>query len=511
MSFSSSLSLGVSDTSTTTTSGGRSNSGDEKDELTRDVVIIGAGPGGYVAAIRAAQLGLSVTCIESRPTLGGTCLNVGCIPSKALLQSSHLWYELAQHGGEHGIEFETMRFQLKKMMDRKQKIVTKNTAGIAYLFKKHGIQVIHGVASLHPTDPHLVEVRPSPLPETVSQTVRGKHIIIATGSEIIELQDLAAFDHKVICDSTDALSWGSVPRRLAIIGGGVIGLELGSVWARLGAKVDVIEASPRLLGGMDGAFSKFMLKKLKALGVGVHLATTAAELSIEGEENKASATLTLTSHKTKESATSSLTVDKVLVCVGRKPNTQGLGLEGAGIPTDPRGRIVVDEDNRTSIDHIFAIGDVVPGFMLAHKAEEEGMRVAEIIAGHSPASLHHNSIAQVVYTWPELASVGASEEQLISANIPYKSGVFSLKGNARAGVMGDDSGWIRIYAHQATDRLLGVHIAAPSASELIAEASLAMAFSASAEDLARTCHAHPTLSEALREAALAVDDRSLHS
>ena len=472
-----------------------------------DVVVIGAGPGGYVAAIRAAQLGLKVFCLEAQKTLGGTCLNVGCIPSKALLQSSHLWHDLA-HYTEHGIEVESAAFNLEKMMERKSAIVKKNTSGIRFLFKKHGITALQGRGCLT-ADPHLIEVRGV---SGVEHTIQTRFTIIATGSEVVELTDIAAFDHQVVCDSTDALAWDSVPQKLVVIGGGVIGLELGSVWHRLGSQVEVVEMAPRLLPSMDGAFSRYMQKKLTSAGITLHLATTLTDLKVK--DSKAELTVQKSSALSSKNAASRrqiLSADKVLVSVGRKPHSQGLGLERLGVATDDRGRIAVDDRGRTSVEDVFALGDVTAGPMLAHKAEEEGIMVAEEIAGLSPPPLHRESIAQVVYTWPELASVGAAEHELKEQNIPYKSGLFSLKGNARAKVMGDDSGWVKIYAHEHTDRLLGVHIAAPQASELIAEAAVAMSFGASAEDLARICHAHPTLSEAVKEAALAVDQRSLHS
>ncbi|MCY4444428.1 MAG: dihydrolipoyl dehydrogenase [Proteobacteria bacterium] len=476
-----------------------------------DIVIIGSGPAGYVAAIRAAQLGFSVTCIEKDSTFGGTCLNVGCIPSKALLESSHLFHNITHRASKLGIAIKDARVDIKKMMSYKDKVVADNTKGIAYLFDKHKIDSLRGHGTLTSQSGE-VKVQ---LADGSKRSVQArKAIIIATGSEIIELSQLAAFDHHYVCHSTDALSWQTVPPSLTIVGGGVIGLELGSVWQRLGSQVTVIEAADALISSCDASLSRYMKKQLSQEGMTIHLSSRLTAVHVPKTMSHA-----LSKHKSddlvsvqfqdKHDKTHTITAHKVLVCVGRKPNTAGLGCEQAGIHLSQRGHIKVDPYYATSVAGVYAIGDVTEGLMLAHRAEEDGIALVEHLAGGALVKNEH-LMPQVIYTWPEIASVGKTEQELKEAGIPYKTGRFSLKANARAKIMGGDSGFIRIYSHQTTDALLGVHIAAPSASELIAEITLAMNFAASSEDIARTPHAHPSLSEAIKEAALAVDLRALH-
>ena len=474
---------------------------------TADLVVIGSGPGGYVACLRAAQLGMKVACIESRATLGGTCLNVGCIPSKALLHSSHLYDEVCSHGDEHGFEFGTVKLHLQKMMARKSAIVAKNTSGIEHLFKSHNIQHIQGHGFFAPNSVAANHHRITSIKHddgTITQ-ITSPHVIIATGSIPRELPNLSPFDHDIICSSEDALSFKSVPKKLAVIGGGVIGLELGSVWHRLGAQVEVFESTAQLLPTMDPSLSKYILKTLKKSGLKFHLNTTVT--AIHTTKQPATVTYTPSGQKSQSSH-----FDKVLICVGRVPNTQKLGLEHlqAQPLTDSNHRLIVDARFATKAPGIYAIGDAIQGPMLAHKAEAEGIAVAELLA-NEPAYINYHTIPHVVYTWPELAAVGLTQQELSQQKIPVKTATFSLRGNARSKVWGEDSGFVKLYSEQDTGQLLGAHLACPHASELIAEIGVAMNFQATAEDIYRTTHAHPSISEAIKEAALGCDGRTLHS
>jgi dihydrolipoamide dehydrogenase len=460
-----------------------------------DLVVIGAGPGGYVAAIRAAQLGLKVACIEKEPALGGTCLRVGCIPSKALLESSEKYDEVKGHLSVHGISTSDVQFDLGKMMQRKDRIVKTLTGGVAYLFKKNGITRYEGTGSI--VSPTQVKVT-----GTKEEILETKNILIASGSKVATLPGIE-WDYDLIGGSTEALAYPAVPDHLIVIGAGVIGLELGSVWLRLGAKVTVLEYADRIMNGMDDELSAEALKiftkqgmtfKLGVKVTGAKVVQNAdgskhCEVSIEGQ--------------------SPVTANRVLVAVGRRPNTDGLNLEAVGITPDRRGIIPTNAHFQTSVPNIFAIGDVIAGPMLAHKAEEEGVACAEWIAtGH--CHVNYDAIPGVVYTHPEIASVGKTEAQLQKENIPYKKGNFGYKANGRAMALDAKDGFVKVLAHQETDRILGVHMIGVRAGDLIAEAGLAMEFSASAEDLGRTCHAHPTLAEILKEAALATDNRAIN-
>lgn len=474
---------------------------------TADLVVIGSGPGGYVACLRAAQLGMKVICVESRSTLGGTCLNIGCIPSKALLHSSHLYEELTKHGHDHGFAVSTIKLQLDKMMARKQTIVTKNTRGIEYLFKSNQIEHIHGHGwfdqnSLTNDGRRITSIKQ----ESGSTTqIMSRYVLIATGSTPRELPKLAPFDQSIICSSEDTLSFTTVPKKLAVIGGGVIGLELGTVWHRLGADVEIYEAATTLLPSMDTSLSTFILKHLKKSGIKFHLQATVS--SIKTSANQAAVQFKLPDQPTQEA-----NFDKVLISVGRVANTQGLGLTNltSETLTDPLGRLIVDSQFATKAPGIYAIGDVIQGPMLAHKAEAEGVAVAELLAGQT-AYLNYETIPHVVYTWPELAAVGLTLQQLHERKIPVTKSSFSLRGNARAKVWGEDGGFINMYSHAETGQILGAHLASPHASELIAEIGLAMNFQATAEDIYRTCHAHPSVSEAIKEAALGCNHQTLHN
>ena len=460
-----------------------------------DVIVIGSGPGGYVAAIRAAQLGLKTACVEKYPTLGGTCLNVGCIPSKAMLHASERYHEATSSFAGMGIEVDGITLNLAAMLQRKEKIVTTLTKGVAGLLNKNKVTTLQGSANL------AGEGKVNITGEGDIQTISGKHIIIATGSKPTELPFLK-FDQKYVVDSTGALAFEKVPERLLVVGGGVIGLELGSVWARLGSQVTVVEFLDRVLPPMDGAISREMKKLLTRQGLKFHLNTgvTGAEVT----DGKVVATA-----KNKQDKELQIEADKVLVAVGRKPYTQGLGLEQAGVTCDKHGFIQVAEHFQTSAAGVYAIGDVIGGLMLAHKAEDEGIACVEHIAGHA-GHVNYEAIPNIVYTWPEVASVGKTEEELKEAGIPYNTGQFPFKANSRARCNDSGDGFVKILAHEKTDRILGVHMVGPSVSEIISEAVTAMEFSASAEDLARTTHGHPTLTEAIKEAALAVADRPIH-
>lgn len=460
-----------------------------------DVVFIGAGPGGYVGAVRAAQLGLKTAVVEKEKTLGGTCLNVGCIPSKALLDSSE-HYAFAKHeSSEHGIKLPQVELDLGTMMARKNKIVSDLTGGIEFLFKKNNITRFAGYGSLK--GPNQVQVKKN---DGSTEMLQAKNIVLATGSVPNELPWLR-FDGKYIISSTEALSLAKVPKHLIVIGGGVIGLEMGSVWLRLGAEVSVIEYASNICGGLDVGISKRLLQILKKQGMKFFLDSKVTEAKVQGSE------VVVTYAGVKDEQKQTLSGDVVLVSTGRKPFTEGLGLEELGITRDQRGFIEVNAHLQTKYPHIYAIGDAIPGPMLAHKAEEEGVAAAETIAGHH-GHVNYETVPSVIYTWPEVASVGASEEQLKAKNIAYKTGTFPFTPNGRAKAMGSTEGQVKILADAKTDRLLGVHIVGPRASDMLAEAVVAMEFGGSAEDLARSFHAHPTLSEVMREAALAVDKRA---
>lgn len=457
-----------------------------------DVIVIGAGPGGYVCAIRAAQLGMKVACVESRATLGGTCLNVGCIPSKALLSASEKFNEAEHHLGAMGIKIGSVKLDLKGMMGHKEQVVTSNTKGIEYLFKKNKVEWLKGKGVI--TAAGQVQVGPD--------THTAKHIVIATGSDVISLPGIA-IDEKHIVSSTGALALTEVPKSMVVIGGGVIGLELGAVWHRLGAEVTVIEFLDRILPGMDAELSKEAQKILTKQGIKFKLSTkvTSAKAGAKSVD--------LTLEDAKGGNAQNVSADIVLVAVGRKAYTESLGLDKVGVKTDERGRVVTDKKFATNVPGIYAIGDVIAGPMLAHKAEDEGMILAEMLAGQS-GHIDYDLIPGVVYTWPEVAAVGKTEQQLKDTGVPYKVGKFPFSANGRARAMNAVDGFVKILAHEKTDRVLGVHIIGPEAGTLIAEAVLAMEFGASAEDIARTCHAHPTLEEVMKEAALAVDGRPIH-
>lgn len=461
-----------------------------------DVVVIGGGPGGYVAAIRAAQLGLKTACVEMRDALGGTCLNVGCIPSKALLHASER-FEEAQHGlADLGVKTGSVKLDLKTMMAHKDKVVGDNTKGIEFLFKKNKIDWIKG----HGTLKSGTEVEITKGPDK-GKIVGAKNIIIATGSESTPIPGVDV-DEKQIVTSTGALELGKVPKKLVVIGGGVIGLEMGSVWSRLGSEVLVIEFLDRIVPGMDGEVSKNFQRILKKQGIGFKLKSkvTSAKTSKSG--------VTLTVEPAAGGDAEEIKADIVLLSVGRRPYTEGLGLEALGIQTE-RGVIQVDDHYRTAVPTIYAIGDCIPGAMLAHKAEDEGVVVAELIAGQKP-HINYDAIPNIVYTWPEVASVGKTEEELKDAGIAYKSGKFPFTANGRARAMAATDGFVKILADATTDKVLGCHIVGPDAGGLIHEIVTIMEFGGSSEDVARTCHGHPTLNEVVKEAALAVENRTIH-
>ena len=464
---------------------------------TFDVVIIGGGPGGYVCAIRSAQLGFKTACIESKNTLGGTCLNVGCIPSKSLLNLSENFNKVKKNFSNLGITTGKVTLNLSKMMKAKKKSVTVLTKGIEFLFKKNKITYIKGKASFKSNNEIIVQEKNS------QKIYRANHIIISTGSEPTSLPGIK-IDEKIIVSSTGALSFNKVPKELVIIGGGYIGLEMGSVWKRLGSNVTVIEFLDHIVTGMDKDISIEFLKILKKQEINFKLNSKVTAVSVV----KGKAVVDYTSNET--SIRKRIQADKVLVAVGRKPNTEGLNLKKMSIKCDNQGRIQVDNKFQTSIKNIYAIGDVIKGPMLAHKAEEEGIAVAEIIAGQS-GHVNYNIIPGVIYTSPEVASVGKTEQQLINENIKYKIGKFPFMANSRAKVINEIEGFEKILADEKTDKLLGIHVIGPHAGDMIAEMVLAMEFGASSEDIARTCHAHPTYSEAIKEAALAVDKRPIHS
>lgn len=463
-----------------------------------DVVVIGAGPGGYVAAIRAAQLGANVAVIEKEPALGGTCLRVGCIPSKALLESSERFVQARDHLAEHGVKIGGVSLDLPTMLKRKDDVVRANTSGVDFLMKKNKITVYRGHGRLAGPGRVVVERPDAAGGATPPEFLETRDVILATGSKVTALPGVE-LDYDRIGTSTEALAYDEVPKHLVVIGAGYIGLELGSVWKRLGAKVTVLEYLPRILPGMDSEIAEAALKIFKKQGLEFRLGTkvTAAKrnrkecvVEMEGSEP--------------------LRVDRVLLAVGRTPNTDQLGLETVGITLDSRGRVPVNEHWQTAAANIYAIGDVIPGPMLAHKAEDEGVACAEfILRGHG--HVNYGAIPGVVYTEPEVATVGKSEDDLKAAGVVYRKGVFFFKANGRARALGQTEGFVKILADATTDRVLGVHIIGPRAGDLIAETVAAMEFGASSEDIARTCHAHPTLAETVKEAAMAVEGRAIHS
>ena len=458
-----------------------------------DLIVIGGGPAGYVAAIRAAQLGMKTACVEKRGTLGGTCLNVGCIPSKALLESSKLFAELKLHGAAHGIKASKLEVDLHSMMAQKNTAVQGLTQGIEMLFKKNKVAYIKGHGEI--VDAHAVKVE--------KEVYRTKNILIATGSDVMALPGVE-IDEKVIVSSTGALTLDKVPEKMVVIGGGVIGLELGSVWSRLGAKVTVVEFLDRIIPGADGDIAKSFQKVLEKQGFEFKLGTKVTKAEKKGKG------VTLTMESSKGGDAETLDADVVLVAIGRKPYTDKLGLDKAGVKLDSRGRIEINDHFQSNVKSIYAVGDVVVGPMLAHKAEEEGIAAVEIMAGQA-GHVDHNTVPSVIYTWPEVASVGKTEEQLKEAGVNYKAGKFSFMANSRGRAIGQTDGFVKILADAKTDKVLGAHILGPDAGSLIAEVVLCMEFGGSAEDIARTCHAHPTLNEAVKEAALAVDKRAIHS
>ena len=456
-----------------------------------DLVVIGAGPGGYVAAIRAAQLGLNVACIEKEKALGGTCVRVGCIPSKALLESSELYREARESFGKHGVRFEKVRVDLDEMQKRKDDVVKSNTSGVDFLFKKNKVTRYVGTGRI--TAPRRVVVESG----AEKTELQAKHVLIATGSVVSDLPGVE-LDYDKIGTSTEALAYTQVPERLVVIGAGVIGLELGSVWSRLGSKVFFLEYLDRILAGIDAEIAADALKIFKKQGLEFRLGAR-----VTGARKKGNVCVV------DVAGDAPIECDRVLLAVGRKPNTAGLGLDSVKIALDPKGRIPVDAHFQTSVPGIYAIGDVIAGPMLAHKAEDEGVACVEhIVTGYG--HVNYDAIPNVVYTAPEIASVGKSEEELQQAGVEYKKGSFPFSANGRARALGQTEGKVKILAHAKTDRVLGAHVIGPRAGDLIAELTASIEFGASSEDIARTCHAHPTLAEAIKEAALAVDRRPIH-
>ncbi|MDH3242435.1 MAG: dihydrolipoyl dehydrogenase [Alphaproteobacteria bacterium] len=462
-----------------------------------DLIVIGAGPGGYVAAIRAAQLGFKTACVESRDTLGGTCLNVGCIPSKALLHSSELYELAASDFATFGIKATGLGVELSKMLGHKDKVVGDLTKGIEYLFKKNKVTWLKGRGAI--AKPGAVKVTPA---KGRAKTYEAKNILIATGSDVARLPGVEIDENRIV-SSTGALSLPKVPKHLVVVGGGYIGLEMGSVWRRLGAKVTVVEFLDAVLPTMDGEAAKQMQRLLTKQGMEFRLGTKvlAAETSNRG--------VTLTVAPAKGGEQEEIKCDHVLVAIGRVPYTDGLGLKQAGVEMDDRGRVKIDGRFQTNVPGIYAIGDVIEGPMLAHLAEEEGIAAVEVMAGQA-AHVNYDAIPGVVYTYPEAAAVGKTEEQLKQAGVAYTAGKFPFSANSRGRANDETDGFVKILADAKTDRILGVHIVGPDAGTLIAELALAIEFGASAEDVARTCHAHPTLNEAVKEAALAVAGRAIH-
>ncbi|WOG83465.1 hypothetical protein DCAR_0102640 [Daucus carota subsp. sativus] len=462
-----------------------------------DVVVIGGGPGGYVAAIKAAQLGLKTTCIEKRGALGGTCLNVGCIPSKALLQSSHMYHEAKHTFANHGVKFSAVEVDLPAMMAQKDKAVSGLTKGVEGLFKKNKVNYVKGYGKfISPTEISVDTI------EGGTTVVKGKNIIIATGSDIKSLPGVA-IDEKRIVSSTGALSLSEIPKKLVVIGGGYIGLEMGSVWARLGSEVTVVEFAPDIVPTMDGEVRKQFKRTLEKQKMKFMLTTKVVSVDTSSDGVK------LTLEPAAGGDQSILEADVVLISAGRTPFTSELGLDKIGVETDKMGRIPVNERFATNVPGVYAIGDVIPGPMLAHKAEEDGVACAEFLAG-KVGHVDYDLVPGVVYTHPEVASVGKTEEQVKASGIKYVVGKFPMLANSRAKTIDDAEGLVKIIAEKETDKVLGVHIMAPNAGELIHEAVLAMQYGASSEDIARTCHAHPTMAEALKEAAMATYDKAIH-
>lgn len=461
-----------------------------------DLVVIGAGPGGYVAAIRAAQRGLKVACVEKERALGGTCLRVGCIPSKALLESSHLYWQMREDAAKVGVLADGLRLDLGRMMAHKDEVVRANTAGIDGLFRKHKVTRHLGHGRI--VGPNEVEIRAA---DGSTQRIGAQRILIATGSVPSGLPGVE-IDGRIVGTSDQAIAYESVPPRLIVIGGGVIGLELGSVWNRLGAQVTVIEYLPRLLGGMDEELAAHAAKVFAAQGMTLRLGCRVQSARARGEVGEV---VFLDENGSEQR----LEAERVLVAVGRKPYTEGLGLEEVGVRLDARGRVEVNEHFQTSVPSIYAIGDVIRGPMLAHKASDEGVAVVDAMVGRY-AEVNYDAIPSIVYTDPEIASVGKTEEELRAAGIPYRKGTFPFRFNGRARAMNATEGFAKILAHEKTDRILGAHIIGPHAGDLVAELAVAIDMMASAEDIARACHAHPTLSEVIREAALDVAGMALH-
>ena len=470
-------------------------------EETFDLIIIGGGPGGYVAAIRAAQLGQRVAVVEKRDSLGGVCLNEGCIPSKALLDSSELFAQARDKFADHGISVGEPQFDLAKMMARKNDVVKKLTDGVAFLFKKNKVAWVKGTGKLagKSDDKIRIEVRGAGSGE--SQLLLAPNVLLTSGSGAVELPFLP-FDGETVVSAREALSFDRVPGHLLVVGAGYIGLELGSVWRRLGSQVTVVEMLPRMLPTMDSQVADTLMRSLKKQGIALHMGTRVTGF----EKREGTALVTVVTGD----ATEQITCDKVLVAVGRKPTTTGLGLEDAGVKLDQHGRVVVNENYETSAPGIYAIGDLVEGPMLAHKAMEEGVVFAERLAGQS-SEVEYDYVPGICYTWPEAASVGKTEEELKSAGIPYSAGKFNFLANGRARCMDETEGFVKVLAHAETGRVLGIHIIGPRASDLIAEAVTVMTYGGSAQDIALTFHAHPTLSEALKEAALDVEKRAIHA
>ncbi|KAJ3187345.1 dihydrolipoamide dehydrogenase precursor [Gaertneriomyces sp. JEL0708] len=459
-----------------------------------DVVVVGGGPGGYVAAIKASQLGLKTACVEGRGALGGTCLNVGCIPSKSLLHNSHLYKEALHDFANRGIEVEGVKLNLEKMLGQKDKSVKGLTGGIEMLFRKNKTDYVKGWGKI---------VGPNEVQVDGGKTLKTKNIIIATGSEVSPFPGIE-IDEESIVSSTGALSLKKVPEKMMVIGGGVIGLELGSVWGRLGAEVTTVEYLNAIGAGMDADLAKAFQKTLQKQGMKFKLST-----KVISAKKNANGKVDVVIEPAKGGSQETVEVDVVLVAIGRRPNTKGLGLEEVGVEVDNKGRVKVDHEFKTNVPAIRAIGDVIPGPMLAHKAEEEGIAAVEYIAG-GHGHVNYDAIPSVIYTWPEVAWVGKTEKELKESGVKYKVGSFPFAANSRAKTINDYDGLIKVISDAETDRILGAHIFGPNAGELIAEAVLALEYGASSEDIARTCHAHPTLSEAFKEACMAVYDKPIH-
>ena len=468
-----------------------------------DVVVVGAGPGGYIAAIRAAQLGFSTACVDDwktadgKPAPGGTCTNVGCIPSKALLQSSENFEHAGHAFAEHGIEVKGLAIDVGRMLARKDKVVRQNNDGILYLFKKNKVAFFHGRGSFGGGSPDAWRIK---VEGPGAASLAAKHVIVATGSKPRALPG-AGFDNTLILDNDGALAIPDVPKRLGVVGAGVIGLEMGSVWRRLGSEVTILEVLPTFLGAADADISKEAWKQLTRQGLAIRLGVSIGRVAAGGGVT--------VEYTDAEGKARSERFDKLIVSIGRVPHTAGLGAEAVGLALDERGFVAVDGDCRTNLDGVWAIGDVVRGPMLAHKAEEEGVAVAERIAGQKP-HVDFNTVPWVIYTSPEIAWVGRTEQQLKDAGVAYRAGSFPFAANGRARALGDTRGLVKILADAKTDRILGMHAIGPMVSELISEGVVAMEFGAASEDIARICHAHPSLSEAVKEAALGVDKRTLN-